>query len=143
MGEIRVDLSTVQAVSDFTSQPTRRGLAFSRYFTRDIESGKTPYDLIDWEKRSSSITNVKGEVVFEQHDIETPRGWSQTATNIVASKYFHGTVGEADSAPGAPFGSRSRRAGRGQPVRIHRLSDATFGLELIAGAARTASIGAL
>ncbi len=96
MGEIRVDLSTVQAVPEFTSQPSRRGLAFSRYFTRDIEAGKTPYDLIDWEKRSSSITNVKGEIVFEQHDIEAPRGWSQTATNIVASKYFHGTVGEAD-----------------------------------------------
>ena len=85
MGEIRVDLSTVQAVPEFTSQPSRRGLAFSRYFTRDIERGKTPYDLIDWEKRSSSITNVKGEIVFEQHDNEAPRGWSQTATNIVAS----------------------------------------------------------
>jgi ribonucleoside-diphosphate reductase alpha chain len=96
MGEIRVDLSTVQAVPDLTSQPSRRGLAFSRYFTRDVEPGKTPYDLIDWDKRSSSITNVKGEVVFEQHDIEAPRGWSQTATNIVASKYFHGTVGEPD-----------------------------------------------
>ncbi|MDA0206194.1 MAG: vitamin B12-dependent ribonucleotide reductase [Acidobacteria bacterium] len=96
MGEIRVDLSTVQAVPEFTTQPSRRGLAFSRHFTRDIEAGKTPYDLIDWEKRSSSITSVKGEIVFEQHDIEAPRGWSQTATNIVASKYFHGTVGESD-----------------------------------------------
>ncbi len=96
MGEIRVDLTTAEAVSDFTSQPTRRGLSFSRYFTRDLEPGQTPYDLIEWEKRSTSITNMKGETVFEQHDIDAPRDWSQTATNIVASKYFHGTVGEAD-----------------------------------------------
>ena len=96
MGEIRVDLTTAEAVSDFTSQPTRRGLSFSRYFTRDLEPGQTPYDLIEWEKRSTSITNMKGETVFEQHDIDAPRDWSQTATNIVASKYFHGTVGEDD-----------------------------------------------
>jgi ribonucleoside-diphosphate reductase alpha chain len=96
MGEIRVDLTTAEAVSDFTSQPSRRGLSFSRYFTRDLEPGQTPYDLIEWEKRSTSITNMKGETVFEQHDIDAPRDWSQTATNIVASKYFHGTVGEDD-----------------------------------------------
>ncbi len=96
MGEIRVDLTTAEAVPDFTSQPTRRGLSFSRYFTRNLKPGQTPYDVIEWEKRSTSITNVKGETVFEQHDIDAPRDWSQTATNIVASKYFHGTVGEAD-----------------------------------------------
>ena len=96
MGEFRVDLTTAEAVSDFTSQPTRRGLSFSRYFTRDLEPSQTPYDLIEWEKRSTSITNVKGETVFEQHDIDAPRDWSQTATNIVASKYFHGTVGKDD-----------------------------------------------
>jgi ribonucleoside-diphosphate reductase alpha chain len=34
-----------------------------------------------------------GRVIFEQKDVEVPRPWSMTATNIVASKYFHGTLG--------------------------------------------------
>src|SRR6202030_3797028 len=39
-----------------------------------------------------SITNEKGEVVFEQHDVEIPTGWSQVATNVVVSKYFRGVI---------------------------------------------------
>ncbi|MBI1908311.1 vitamin B12-dependent ribonucleotide reductase, partial [Candidatus Uhrbacteria bacterium] len=67
-----------------------KGLPFSRYFTKD---GVAPYAMLEWEKRSAVITNEKGKVVFEQHDIEVPKGWSQTATNIVAQKYFRGKVG--------------------------------------------------
>ncbi len=97
MGEIRVDLAAKEAeLAQQEQQATPKGLSFPRYFTRELEPGKTPYDLIEWEKRSSSITNANGDTVFEQHDVETPRNWSQTATNIVASKYFHGTIGQAD-----------------------------------------------
>jgi ribonucleoside-diphosphate reductase alpha chain len=92
MGEISVDLAA--KVDELSSQiARRRGLSFPRYFTKDIESGKTPYDLIEWEKRTASIANEKGESIFEQRDVEMPRDWSQTATNIVASKYFHGQAG--------------------------------------------------
>ena len=35
----------------------------------------------------------KGKVIFEQRNVEVPKDWSQTATNIVASKYFHGKLG--------------------------------------------------
>ena len=71
----------------------RSGLAFSRYFAARPEAGKTPYDEVRWELRTASITNDKGAVLFEQRDVEVPADWSQTATNIVASKYFHGKLG--------------------------------------------------
>ena len=92
MGEISVDLST--AVDELSSEvASRQGLSFPRYFTEGIESGTTPYDLIEWEVRTASIANEKSEVIFEQPEVEMPRDWSQTATNIVASKYFHGQAG--------------------------------------------------
>ena len=71
----------------------RVGVAFPRYFTAGLEAGKTPYDAINWETRTAAIGNDKGSVIFEQRDIETPVDWSQTATNIVASKYFYGKMG--------------------------------------------------
>jgi len=66
---------------------TKRGLTFKRFFTK---SGTHPFDEIEWEKRTASIQNEKGQVIFEQRGVEVPKDWSQTATNIVASKYFHG-----------------------------------------------------
>ncbi len=55
--------------------------------------GVDPFDEIEWDLRSAVIGNEKGEVVFEQRDVEIPKFWSQTATNIVVSKYFRGTIG--------------------------------------------------
>ena len=46
--------------------------------------------------RTATIGNDKGSVIFEQRDIEVPVDWSQTATNIVASKYFHGKMGSPE-----------------------------------------------
>jgi ribonucleoside-diphosphate reductase alpha chain len=66
------------------------GLEFDRYFTRD---GVDPFDQVEWELRAAVITNERGEVVFEQRDVEFPRAWSQQATNIVVSKYFRGQIG--------------------------------------------------
>jgi ribonucleoside-diphosphate reductase alpha chain len=65
------------------------GLTFKRYFTK---AGVSPYDEIEWELRLAQITDSKGGVIFEQKDVETPKDWSMTATNIVASKYLHGTL---------------------------------------------------
>ncbi|HXJ41987.1 MAG TPA: vitamin B12-dependent ribonucleotide reductase [Bryobacteraceae bacterium] len=72
---------------------TRAGIGFDKYFTARLEPGKTPYDEVQWETRNATIGNDKGSVLFEQRDIEVPADWSQTATNIVASKYFHGKMG--------------------------------------------------
>jgi ribonucleoside-diphosphate reductase alpha chain len=71
-------------------QKSDGGLEFPRHFTRE---GSNPYEEIEWEIRSAAITNEKGEILFRQEGVEIPKSWSQTAANIVVSKYFHGQVG--------------------------------------------------
>src|ERR1035438_4582948 len=68
---------------------TTKGLIFSRRFTTQ---GVSPYDNFQWERRTASITDTKGNIIFEQKDVEVPVDWSMTATNIVASKYLHGQL---------------------------------------------------
>lgn len=68
----------------------KRGLRFHRFFTKP---GVHPFDEVIWERRNAVITNEKGEIVFEQKDVEVPASWSMLATNIVVSKYFHGQIG--------------------------------------------------
>jgi ribonucleoside-diphosphate reductase alpha chain len=77
---------------DGNGSPTQaqKGLEFRRYFTRE---GISPYDTVEWEYRTAAITSESGEVIFEQKNVEVPKSWSMTATNIVASKYFHGKRG--------------------------------------------------
>ena len=74
----------------------RVGVEFPRHFTARLEAGKTPYDEVRWELRTASIGNDKGAVIFEQRDVEVPADWSQTATNIVVSKYFYGKIGSPE-----------------------------------------------
>src|ERR1700730_9355090 len=76
--------------------PERIGVVFPRYFTARLEAGKTPYDDVQWELRNAPNGNDKGAVIFEQRDIEVPVDWSQTATNIVVSKYFYGKIGSPE-----------------------------------------------
>ena len=71
----------------------KHGLRIKRLFTKP---GFHPFHEIEWEFRTSTIQNEKGQVIFEQRNVEVPRDWSQTATNIVASKYFHGKLGTAE-----------------------------------------------
>ena len=66
------------------------GIRFARYFTTP---GVDPFDAVEWEVRDAVITNEKGEKVFEQRGVEVPKAWSQTATNVVVSKYFRGQLG--------------------------------------------------
>ena len=56
--------------------------------TRKYTTPGNPYNNIEWEKRSSKITNPDGSVVFEMNDVEIPSTWSQVATDIMVSKYF-------------------------------------------------------
>src|SRR5215467_3157666 len=63
-------------------------LAVRRLFT--IE-GRDPYDEIEWETRDAHIPGKNGPA-FEQRAVEFPKFWSQTATNIVAQKYFRGRM---------------------------------------------------
>ena len=66
------------------------GISFPRYFSRP---GVDPFDDVEWELRAAVIGNERGQVVFEQRDVEIPKAWSQQATNIVVSKYFRGQIG--------------------------------------------------
>src|SRR5260221_9120558 len=69
------------------------GLRFERFFT---PPGSQAYDLIEWERRTAGITGEKGQVIFEQKDVEVPRSWSQLAINVVAQKYFRGSPGSPE-----------------------------------------------
>jgi len=74
------------------------GLEFRRYFTR---AGGSLYDEVEWERRTALITDAQGNVIFEQKEVEVPKDWSMTATNIVASKYLHGQLGTPEREKGA------------------------------------------
>src|SRR5581483_5836276 len=89
--------ATPNATSTANSAKKAPGLTFRRFFTKQ---GVSPYDEIEWELRLAQITDAKGNVIFEQKDVETPKDWSMTATNIVASKYLHGTVGTPERESG-------------------------------------------
>src|SRR5208337_4123777 len=84
-------ISDLQSTSKKALPATeRKGVSFPKYFTQKLEAGKTPYDEIAWELRTAAIANDKGAIIFEQDEVEVPAEWSQTATNIVVSKYFYG-----------------------------------------------------
>jgi ribonucleoside-diphosphate reductase alpha chain len=68
---------------------TGSGLRFQRYFSG---ARVLPFDAVAWQRRTAQISNEKGQVIFRQENVEVPESWSQTATNIVASKYFHGKL---------------------------------------------------
>ncbi|HQB45087.1 MAG TPA: vitamin B12-dependent ribonucleotide reductase, partial [Polyangiaceae bacterium] len=63
----------------------RAGLSVPRHFT---VAGENPLDAVVWEKRTSTIANPDGTIVFQLDDVEVPESWSQLATDIVVSKYF-------------------------------------------------------
>src|SRR6186713_728976 len=69
-----------------------RRLGVRRYFTIP---GRDPFDEIEWEIRDAFIPG-KDKPAFEQKGVEFPKFWSQTATNIVAQKYFRGRMGSPD-----------------------------------------------
>lgn len=84
VGKVRAQVQTEKA---------GRGLSLQRRFT---QAGVDPFSQITWELRNAVITGEKGQVVFEQKDVEVPSFWSQLATNVVVSKYFRGTLGSEE-----------------------------------------------
>ena len=80
----------VRTATPRRSRQRTSNLIFERHFTKP---GIHPLEEIEWEQRNALISTDTGDPVFEQRDIEMPVFWSQMATNIVASKYFHGQLG--------------------------------------------------
>jgi ribonucleoside-diphosphate reductase alpha chain len=75
---------------DLQPPQSKTGFSWERLFgQKDVH----PYDEISWERRDARITKSDGTVVFEQTNIDAPASWSQTAIDIVASKYFRGQLG--------------------------------------------------
>ena len=91
------------------NQPS--GLHFSRHFTKNDVS---PFDMFEYDYRTSVIKNTTGEVVFQMDNVEVPRQWSQIATDILAQKYFRKAGGPQ------PDGSTGRETSIKQVA--HRLA---------------------
>ncbi len=87
LGKTSTDMTQTNAQNE--KQPGT-GLHIPRYFTAP---GNNPFEEVTWEFRSATISNEHGELVFEQKQVEVPIFWSQTATNVVVSKYFRGPLG--------------------------------------------------
>jgi len=102
MAEVKTTTETKTAAPS-TSTPVASqkkkapGLTIRRLFTKP---GVSPYDEVEWDLRTAQITDSHGGVIFEQKDVEVPKDWSMTATNIVASKYLHGKINTPDRETG-------------------------------------------
>src|SRR5436309_14168191 len=83
-----------------------------RYQRSYTKPGVHPYDAVKWEIRDAVITDHKGQTIFEQKKVEVPSFWSQTATNIVASKYFRGRLGTPGRESSVKQRSEERRVGK-------------------------------
>ena len=94
MNEAQLQTSTAAFLS---TARTQQGLTFTRRFSTE---GVSPYDELQWERRTAAITDTKGNIIFEQKDVEVPADWSMTATNIVASKYLHGQMNTPERESG-------------------------------------------
>ncbi|MGC2527541.1 MAG: vitamin B12-dependent ribonucleotide reductase [Candidatus Acidiferrum sp.] len=95
MATVKQALTGNSSITDVSAENAgaHQGLPFERYFT----DGKiSPFDAVEWENRTALIGNEKGVTIFRQEDVEVPKSWSQTATNIVTSKYFHGKPGSRE-----------------------------------------------
>jgi ribonucleoside-diphosphate reductase alpha chain len=88
------------------------GLHFERVFS---EGAISPFDQIEWERRTAEITDDSGKVIFKQDNVEVPKNWSALATKIAVSKYFYGDIGN---------GTDPHQGGRETSVRqlIHRVT---------------------
>ena len=94
------EVKTVTETTTTPSTPAKKkpsGLSFRRFFTKP---GVSPYNEVEWDLRLAQITDAQGNVIFEQKDVEVPKDWSMTATNIVASKYLHGKIGTPERETG-------------------------------------------
>ncbi len=95
-----------------TKNKKTKGLSFPRQYTRE---GASPYDMFEYDYRTSVIRNPNGEKVFEMTNVEVPRHWSQIATDILAQKYFR------KAGVPQPDGSLGRESSVKQVA--HRLAD--------------------
>ncbi len=77
----------------------QKGLRIDRFFTKE---GLSPFDMFDYDYRTSVIKNPNGTKVFEMTNVEVPSSWSQVATDVLAQKYFRkASVPQPDGTKGS------------------------------------------
>ena len=104
--------TTTKKMNQKTTSVNPSGLQFARRNTQDNVS---PFDLFEYDYRSSVIKKPDGSVVFEMKNVEVPKGWSQVATDIMAQKYFRKAgVPQADGSLGSETSAKQV---------VHRLAD--------------------
>jgi ribonucleoside-diphosphate reductase alpha chain len=69
------------------SAKAKKTLRIERIFS---DPKVSPFDQVEWDKRTAEITDDGGKVIFKQDNVEVPKAWSQLATKVVVSKYFYG-----------------------------------------------------
>jgi ribonucleoside-diphosphate reductase alpha chain len=75
--------------SNRLTRKKQRGLRVERLFSAPAVS---PFNQIEWERRTAEITDDSGTVIFRQDNVEVPKSWSALATKIAVSKYFYGDI---------------------------------------------------
>lgn len=86
MSNQNLDLPIIESEESYKKE----GLTFKyKLSSKDIH----PFSEIEWELRDATISNETGDIIFQQKNVEIPKSWSMTATNVVVSKYFHGRIG--------------------------------------------------
>lgn len=91
---------------------TAKGLSFARHYTKE---GVTPYDMFEYDYRTSMIKDPSGKIIFQMDNVEVPKHWSQIATDILAQKYFR------KAGVPQPDGSTGRETSSKQVA--HRMAD--------------------
>ena len=106
----------------FPSTPrTQQGLTFARRFSTE---GVSPYDEVQWERRTASITDTKGNTIFEQKDVEVPGGLvddgdQHCGLEVPARADGHAGAGDRRAATGGPRGGDHPRLGHGRRLLCH------------------------
>jgi ribonucleoside-diphosphate reductase alpha chain len=98
MASVEQVTSTEETAAEVVNKVVEEGarLGVKRFFTIP---GRDPFDEIEWETRDAIIPGRNGNA-FEQRGVEFPKFWSQTATNIVAQKYFRGRLSSPEREAG-------------------------------------------
>src|SRR6266567_4265528 len=104
--------SSADRQTNKTAKKTNTGLHFERVFS---DVALSPFDQIQWERRTAEITDDSGKIIFKQDDIEVPADWSELATKIAVSKYFYGDIAN---------GADPKKGGRESSIRqlVHRVT---------------------
>src|SRR6266516_1848883 len=89
----RTPSATPARIAKSNVAPAKRTLNIPRTFS---DKQVSPFDQVEWERRTAEINDDAGKVIFKQENVEAPKSWSLLATKVVVSKYFYGEQGTSE-----------------------------------------------